>query len=230
MKKLAIVLSIFLLFLSPAQVFAMSGNATGDDNQAGTMKVEGGPTYRHTGWLIYLVDAYTGQQCSETIVYYCYEEPTECNVFYPKTRFGGSINWKSGTVGTLWDFAPFDNDANGYGDDLKNWMLTKEGKTQRIVALCEKEFGAAPTQTVINGDYLFIFEPFFWGQMYHDDLGATGIYLCATAYGWADKQLALGMEGGSKLIGRYTNDIYPNCVKLEKTLTFPKTKTGTLER
>ena len=95
MKKIVAVLAIFVLFLCPLQAFAMSGNATGDDNQAGTIKLEGGPTYQHTGWLIYLVDANSGTQVSSTRVYYCYEEPTNINVYYPKTRFGGSIDWTS---------------------------------------------------------------------------------------------------------------------------------------
>ena len=58
-------------------------------------------------------------------------------------------------------------------------------------------------------------EAFYWEQLYNGNR-PTGAYVCATAHGWAQRQDMLNLgDYGSPRINRYTNNTYPNCVKLE---------------
>lgn len=218
-KRLLTILMVTVLTLASSitALAAPTGSGTGDDGPAPTQHIIGGPAAAKTGWVLYLVD-WNGNQVSESQVFYQTQAP-DCNVFYPKTRFGGSINYNDYEIGTDWGFGPFNSDQTGNGSRLKSWMVQKTGDTYNVLLEIEKYFGAAAAEAFKNEECLLICEGLYWCQMYRDDIGATGLYLCAPAYGWADMQTRIGVgEYGSKAIGKYTNNIFPNCVKLESTL------------
>lgn len=220
-KRLLTILLVIVLTISSSitALAAPTGSGTGDDGPAPTKKIEGGPSSAKTGWVLYLID-WEGNPVSETQVFYQQQVPN-CNVFYPTTRFGATINYSDYEVGSDWNFPPFDGDQKGNGSRLKRWMLQKTGDTYNVLLIIEKYFGAAATISFKNEECMLICEGLYWCQMYRDDIGATGIYLCAPAYGWADMQIRIGCgEYGSKAIGKFTNIVFPNCVKLENTLYF----------
>lgn len=210
---LTLLFTLFFSFTVQAENYgdiSSGGNgAGGDSGGTGTMKIVGGPKSTHTGWLVYLIDA-DQKQVSATRVYYSSaERPGNNYIFYPKTRFGGSTNnyVSNGTV--PWTpAAPFGPNGEAYGAQVKSYILQENNLPYFI----DQNFNLEYFTT--NECYL-VMEPFFWGQIYNGKT-ATGRYLCATAYGWADMQETnhLG-EYGSAYINRYTNNTYPNCVKLE---------------
>ena len=172
-----------------------------------------------TGWVLYLVD-WSGKQVSDTQVFYQYQVPS-CNVFYPRTHFGGTINYNDYEIGSDWGFGPFNENQSGNGSKLKSWMLQKQDDTYNVLLIIDKYFGSEAAESFANEECMLICEGLYWSQMYRDDIGATGIYLCAGSYGWADMNERIGTGPyGSKAIGKYTNIIFPNCVKLESTLYF----------
>lgn len=220
-KLLAFVLTLTLCLSCGMTAFASSvgGSGTGDDGPAPTMQIVGGPSYTKTGWLVYLVD-WTGSQVSDTQVIYEYQTPN-CNLFYPKTHFGGTINYNNYEIGSPWGLPPFDANQRGYGSAVKSWMLQKTDDTYNCLRVIDKYFGPAAAESFANEECMLICEGLYWSQMYRDDIGATGIYLCAGSYGWADMNERIGTGPyGSKAIGRYTNHIYPNCVRLDTAIYF----------
>ena len=105
MKNKKIVIQRYLLLLCfciflfpPIQVNATSlgGNADADDGGESTQAVVGGPSWEHTGWLVYIIDE-VGNQLTDTKVFYSSSaQPSAGNggvlLKYPTTKFGGSTN------------------------------------------------------------------------------------------------------------------------------------------
>lgn len=225
---------ILLFFLALAVMLAnvktiavcaeeITGSGTGDDGPSATQKIKGGPHHTKTGWLIYFIDWY-GNQTTKTQVIYETRTPSECNCFNATTKFGGRIDFLDYEIGSPWKFPPFNSNASSNGDKLKAWLMQKKDGVYNCYLLIDKYFPSTKLmENFQKGENLLIIEPIFWAQMYSDDIGATGTYLCATANGWAHEQdrRKIG-EYGSKAIGKYTNNIFPNCVKLEHALYLNK--------
>lgn len=229
MKIFRKILVLFLIFsLSSSTSFAYEGSGDSDDGPAATQQIKGGPTYHNTGWLLYLID-WHGNQITGTQVIYEERVPVECNSFYSKTKFGGNINFRKAIIGSPWGYAPFNDDASGNGTRLKSWMLQKNKNVDayNCYVLAEKFFGAEGAMTLHKGDAVMIVEALYWAQMYRNPNIPTGVYLCATAHGWAYEQDRRGIgDYGAKCISKYTNNIFANCVKLEHTMYFSGKKGG----
>lgn len=216
-KYLLIGFSFICLLLIPVLIThaepGMGGNADGSGGGSGTKHVVGGPYYPRTGWLVYIVDEESNAQITETKVFYSTGErpPSSC-IWYPATRFGGSSkNYTPDGVAEWNPPTPYGDGGVPHGSAVKSFML-KENYALKFV---DQVFGTAVLEAFTKEKHCLIMEPFYWGQMYNGS-AATGVWLCATAYGWADYQNRYGFgEYGSSLINRYTNNTYPNCVKLE---------------
>lgn len=212
----ALVLALFVPSVSLAY------NASGDSaaGPSATQKIVGGPTFHNTGFLLYLVD-WSGEQITKTQVIYHERVPAECNAFYNKTKFGGTINFLDYKIGSDWGYAPFNDDASGNGTKLKSWMLQKTNDVYNAFLITEKYFGINFANLLHKGDAVLIVEALYWGQMYQDPNIPTGVYLCGSAHGWAYEQERRGIgEYGARCISKYTNNIYANCIRLEHTMYF----------
>ena len=188
------------------------GNAAGEDGGAGQNKVIGGPYFEKSGWLVYIIDD-SNHQVSETLVIYgSARKPDSSYTEYTKTKFGGKFDDYDSNLYVKWTPPyPYEKNGTANGPAIKSAMLQND----YVLDFITEYFGASMLQRFIDKELYLILEPFFWGQMY-DGKNPTGIYLCATARGWADMQKKLGIdEYGSPRINRFTNNTYPNCVKLE---------------
>lgn len=196
---------------------SVGGNAGSDSGGAATQVIVGGPKAAHTGWLFYLIDNNNHQVSDTKVAYVSGERPNAGRIDFGSTRFGGSTNGYVENAVISWSPAePFTTSGGGNGTRIKQDILTGKKNLQIV----DDYFPSFTEQYVSKepGDELYlIFEPFYWGQMYNGNTNQpTGRYLCATAYGWAYYQNRFGYgEYGCKWINRYTNNIYPNCVKLQ---------------
>ena len=133
-KKIVIqrylLLLCFCIFLFPpfqVNVTSLGGNADADDGGESTQAVVGGPTWDHTGWLVYIIDE-AGNQLTDTKVFYSSssEPPARC-ITYPTTKFGGSTNGYAGGSVADWEpKPPFDNGSGANGIAVKSYMLQNE--------------------------------------------------------------------------------------------------------
>ena len=176
----------------------------------------GGPGWQKTGWLVYIIDE-AGNQLTDTKVFYSSSaQPSAGNggvlLKYPATKFGGSTNGYAGGQVAEWEPKPPFSDGGGpNGIAVKNFMLQNDNISRFII----KHWGEGQLEAFISEKHFLIMEAFYWGQMYKGN-SPTGIYLCATAHGWAHYQNLFNFgDYGSPRINRYTNNTFPNCVKLE---------------
>lgn len=207
------ILVLLMLIKIPVHATGTEGNGTGEGSGTGTMRIEGGPKSTHTGWLVYVVNENL-EQTTETKVYYSgSDRPSNNYLFFSRTRFGGKVPayYVSDGICPWQPKAPFTQEGDGNGSKIKTYMHNNN----YIKTFIASEFGDDVLKKFESERCYLILEPFFWGQMYNGKT-ATGRYLCATAYGWAEFQERFGYgEYGSAYINRYTNNTYPNCVKLE---------------
>lgn len=111
-----------------------------------------------------------------------------------------------------WEPKPPFNDGGGVnGIAVKAYML----QNKYLLQFIDDCWGPGQLEAFISEKHFLIMEAFYWGQLYKGNI-ATGFYVCATAHGWAQRQDMLNLgDYGSPRINRYTNNTYPNCIKLE---------------
>lgn len=134
-KHTLIFLSIFLLALAigisipSIKVYATDGNADEGESDQASGEYSGGPSYAKTGWIMYIVDK-NGTPVSDAVAISCGGEPQ--GTMFLTTRLGGlnprpaagPVPWASATGA---NGAPFDNDQDFKGVDIKDWLLTDSG-------------------------------------------------------------------------------------------------------
>lgn len=220
-------LSIIVTSMTALAAPTVEGNGEGDGGGQATQVVVGGPRANKTGWLVYMVDS-AGRQVGQTrVLYSSGERPGDDYIKLPVTAFGVPTNNFRGTdwAGDYWQPAePFTTSGSGNGSAIKSFLV-QEGQEVRHLNVVEKLFGETIKKQYANESgeeqpLFMILEPFYWAQMYIGNR-ASGIYLCATAKGWGQMQKSYEKVGmpvtGSPLIRRYTNNIFPNCVRLQTT-------------
>ena len=216
-KMISFILTIILIMTFPIYTFAESGNGTGDDtDNSGVHYVTGGASYQKAAYLIYIVDDSGGiiTPVVEAAIDGCKEPPADANFDYELSKFGNQAPTRFTTISGV--PTPFTSGGDGNGAELKNKLLSVSGDTILVDRLITTYFGGATAEQFQNSneDQYLIFEGVYWLTM--DNGSHSGETLVATATGWAKAQEAFGCgEYGSSTFSKYTNNIYPNCMKFE---------------
>ena len=245
MKRLFTILCIMiaLSFLS-TNVYAGGGadaNVGGNNGgNAGTLI--GGPNEDRTGWIYYLVDRDTKKQVSYTATYVC----NSAGIVYPhstriienpilrlKSRFGVDADLSRLETNPSWG-RPYK--ISGYkaisrNKEIKQHLLQKVetkvkgvsiGKRERAFGVIAETFGLQEAIDWYNQKTMLVYEPFYWHSIFHYG-NPTNNYICATSYNLGKYQQGIesklwGAQGkyGDFQIALFTNDVYANCIKLEK--------------
>ena len=234
---------IALSFLS-TNVYAGGGadaNVGGNNGgNAGTLI--GGPNEDRTGWIYYLVDRDTKKQVSYTAAYVC----NSAGIVYPhstriienpilrlKSRFGVDADLSRLETNPSWG-RPYK--ISGYkaisrNKEIKQHLLQKVetkvkgvsiGKRERAFGVIAETFGLQSAIDWYNQKTMLVYEPFYWHSV-HKGGKATKDYICATSYrlgiyqqGIESSLYGAGGKYGDFQIALFTNDVYANCIKLEK--------------
>lgn len=223
LTNILILLSILLLSLvigisiPTIKVYATSegagGNADeGDSGHAGG-NYSGGPSYAKTGWIMYIVDE-NGTPVSDAVYISCGGEPQ--GVRFLTTRLGGlnphqvagSVPWASVTGA---NGAPFDNDQDFKGIDIKEWMLTDDGAgTENWFNVVSDYWGEDKAIAMAKNNHSLILEPFYW-------MTIDSLTICATDKNWGIV-LSTGFGGGNygpTPFTLFTNTIFPQCARFQ---------------
>lgn len=217
-KLISFILAMILIMTFPISAFADgSGNGTGDDtDNSGVHYVTGGASYQKAAYLIYIVDGSGGiiTPVVEAAIDGCKEPPADANFDYELSKFGNQAPTRFTTISGV--PTPFTSGGDGNGAALKNKLLETKNGEYKAVNVIRNYFGGSVAESFINSneDQYLIFEGVYWLTM--NNGSHSGETLVATATGWAKAQEAYGCgEYGSSTFSKYTNNIYPNCMKFE---------------
>lgn len=218
-KLISFILAMVLIMTFPISAFADgSGNGTGDDtDNSGVHYVTGGASYQKAAYLIYIVDK-NGNLITpivEAAIDGCKEPPADANFDYELSKFGNKAPTRFVTISGV--PTPFTSGGDGNGALLKQALLSKNSDGNcKADGVITTYFGGAVAEQfkTSNEDMYLIFEGVYWLTM--NNGSHSGETLVATATGWAKAQEAYGCgEYGSSTFSKYTNNIYPNCMKFE---------------
>lgn len=224
-KHTLMFLSIFLLALAigisipSIKVYATSetgptdGNADEGESDRASGEYSGGPSYAKTGWVMYIVDK-NGAPVSDAVYISCGGEPQGTPLM--TTRLGGlnprqvagPVPWASATGA---NGAPFDNDQDFKGIDIKDWMLTDDGSgtsTQNWFNVVGNIWGEDKAIAMAKNNHSLILEPFYW-------MTVDGIAVCATDKNWGMYLSIVYGAGnyGPQPFTLFTNTIFPQCAR-----------------
>lgn len=213
---IALLLSISAF--SPTIPVQAAGSMT-DEDAKGSKDIIGGPNYDRTGFLFWVCDT-KGNQISPTVeAITSYGAIVDRNGNLLPASNIQLINRDGVAAATLSYGAPWGppyKDGAGRGTEIKQWLLeTDENGYKRASNLIYDTWGEELAIKWDRREAYLMFEPFYWNHVYKDGEG-TGIWWCDTSYGWGLFQQSMGIaETGDKNIGKYTNQMYPNCLKME---------------
>ena len=228
-KLLTILLSLILtismitpIFTSqPLQVQAEDGGDMGaEDGGGGTGVYDGGPMSSRTGWIFYCIDLSNNQvtptvatTSSGPIVDKNGNSLPSSNISLT-SRYGVSASGYS-TTDCDWG-PPHTEGGEGRGDEVKDFMLSSgEGGQKKAYNLINRAFGQSYAEQWNNREVYLVFEPFYWYNALAGSGKQIGWY-CMTSYKWGAFHKAIGCpETGMSYFKRYTNKVWPTCVKLD---------------
>lgn len=191
---------------------------------------------RWSGFIVYIIDGDTNLKSEVKVVLSKTTKPKynpEDSMLY--TRFGGgsvdlaTADFDTGGIG---GYAPFDNDGNACGGDIRDWMLSQSNDgNYNIYSILEEYFKADIeniTHKFVDNDWYLIIEPFFWYGYYAKDeatgdVNFTGYWVCGTAPMIAEQEnffnFAYDLDSpyGSTYFRRYTNRNFPNCCRFARS-------------
>ena len=211
-------MTVAICNITTTNVYASeAGNGDDDDGGEGTRIVSGGPKSTRCAYLLYIVDK-DGNLLTdvvETTIAGCEAPPSDAIYDYEYSRFGG-VAPSIFDGGADWG-SPFDSNGNGRGSEIKEIMLSKNSEGDSFVyTVVEKYLGTEVAREFKGSDQYFIIEGVYWAKFQNGT--EKGYWNVATAKGWAQAQNDCGCgELGYNLTSRYTNNIYPNCMKFEFT-------------
>lgn len=221
-RLITFILAVIMIITFPLNAYAAEGNGTGDDSTGGSRYVSGGASYQKAAYLIYIVNGSGGiiTPVVEAAIDECKEPPADANFDYELSKFGNQAPTRFVTISGV--PTPFTSGGDGNGAALKNKLLEITGKDESnndiyyASDIITAYFGASTASSFLNSneDQYLIFEGVYWLTM--NNGSHSGETLVATASGWAKAQEAYGCgEYGSSTFSKYTNNIYPNCMKFE---------------
>ena len=220
-------LTLILFIQHPLLVHAAGGSMTATDVAGGSLNdVGGGPTYVHSGYIFYLVDTkgneVTGVRAMTSYSWMPIQdskgnEISKSNVAMVSrkgTEASGNV-----VMGAPFPCgSPFGSDGSGNGDEIKAWLLAKaENGHTNAANFIRKMFSTYHAEKWEKKEVYLVYEVVGWNHLYKDKK-STGIWFCGTTsrFGIVQNALNINADGkGDSTINRYTNNIYPNCMKLE---------------
>lgn len=228
---LALVLSAVFLIFKPIETKASgysvggAGSMTESDSAGkGTTTLYGGPNWDHTGTLFYLVTPNNEQVTDSKLV--------TTNSQGIVDRAGKAIPSSNIKIWSRWAYkkptgyttnAPWGGpyqDGESRGADIKEWLLTPQDGHTRAAILIGDTWGGEWAKKWERKEVFLIFESVFWNHIYVNGVG-TGKWFCGTTVTFGTMQSntvgeGMGWNGtGDTMVRRYTNDVYPNCLKME---------------
>lgn len=180
-----------------------------DNNNAG------GPTYRKTGWLIYVVDRETGAIISPSVVQSYNHNSPPSGIDKIFTRFGGGVA-PSKRVDNEIPWGPFDLNGNN-GEETREWL--KENGAKVVADLWGPTFDAYLCG-LEPGSYAIVAEGIYWNNVFINGK-ATSKIIVGTARTIAEYQMGVPALNpkGDFYINSYTNNKYARCAHLNTALT-----------
>lgn len=211
--------------------YATDGTGDGTSTGSGSTGVVGGPSWRKTGWMVYVVDEAGFRQSPDVVCIWTNDAPTGSIRKELKTRTEGHEPSRYYT-NPEWG-PPFDGNANPKGTYVKNWMLKDSdgnGNVQCedvIYTLWGEEFFYSMQES-----WALILEPVYWFNLRVDGHSTSTVLLGSA------NTIAIVQSGydslnpkGDPMINRYTNGNFATCAMFQQDktiigLTVPSTRTG----
>ena len=207
------------IFVSqPLKAYAADGDMGAENGGGGTGVYDGGPLSSRTGWIFYCIDLSNNQvtptvACTSSgpIVDKNGNSLPSSNIILT-SRYG--VEAPNLDIGCAWD-PPHTESGEGRGDEVKDHMLSDEGGHKRAYNLINDAFGQSYAEQWNNREVYLVFEPFYWYNALAGNGRQVGWY-CTTSYHWGAIHKRLGCpETGMSYFKRYTNKVWPTCVKLD---------------
>lgn len=236
-------ISFVFLFLFHRNIAYASGSMDSSNSSIspGVVK-EHGVSFRRTGWLFYLVDEngndVTAPELVTTTALGIYDS-YDANLlskgnyeFGLYTRNGREWNTSKAIFVAPWNFGPFDDDQNGKGAELKEWLLNDDPNGHKAAAnFILKSWDQKLAEKWENKEVFLVFEAVAWHGIskWNNEKGASeyiGKYWLGTTrmLGYYQeyinpinvfpKEPLVNLRGDSYR-REFTNCVYQNCIKLE---------------
>lgn len=226
-KLLHLLLSLILtismtlpIFVSqPLKAYAADGDMGAEDGGGGTGVYDGGPLSSRTGWIFYCIDL-SNNQVTPTAATTSSGPITDKNGnrlpssnISLTSRYG--VTASNLDIGSDWG-PPHTEGGEGRGDEVKDFMLSSgEGGQKKAYNLINRAFGQSYAEQWNNREVYLVFEPFYWYNALAGSGKQIGWY-CMTSYKWGAFHKSIGCpETGMSYFKRYTNKVWPTCVKLD---------------
>lgn len=203
------------------EVYATSadGDMGAENGGGGTGVYDGGPLSSRTGWIFYCIDL-SNNQVTPTVACTSSGDIVDKNGktlpsgnIYLTSRYGQTASgWQ---IGCDWG-PPHTESGEGLGNKVKDYMLEDgAGGHKKAYNLIERAFGQSYAEQWYNKEVYLVFEPFYWYNALAGSGKQIGWY-CMTSYKWGAFHKAIGCpETGMSYFKRYTNKVWPTCVKLD---------------
>lgn len=213
----------FLFTATSITTYASDGSMTEQESPGQAVDGLGtGISYRHTGWLFYLVYP-DGTEASDVKAIESYDYGITTDTGEPVANIvlvtinNTACNHDNITTNAPWG-PPFDSAANFRGDEVHQWLMSMDPNNHvKAANLIKDTWGESWALQWESKEVYLCFEPFYWARLIKDGK-TTGYWYCATAPRWGMVQNRLGINAddmGDPLTNRYTNNVFPNCVTLE---------------
>lgn len=215
-KRLVSLILAFVLIFCSLSITTFAGEKSAQGNGVGgrpgggtgTMKVVNGPSFKKTGYVIYIVSG-DGSIVKEPKAFTTYgTSPT--GAWYLDTRFGNRhvTSVDTSFSGQWWGYAPFDDKGYGKGGEIKDWLIqgTVDGGFNMLLLIQSMWDFSTAQQFVLKDQYLIV-EPFLWCELYNGNAPKGNVV--ATSLGWVHVREDFGYNR-SGLETRYTLGILPN--------------------
>lgn len=220
---LSLILSLSLIIpmfgSQPLKAYAADGDMGAEDSGPASGTYDGGPMSSRTGWLFYCIDL-SNNQVTSTVATTSSGDIVDRNGktlpsgnIYLTSRYGVSApNWQ---IGCDWG-PPYTENAEGRGDEVKDFMLSDgAGGQKKAYNIIERAFGQSYAEQWKKREVYLAFEPFYWYNALAGSGKQIGWY-CMTSYKWGAFHKSIGCpETGMSYFKRYTNKVWPTCVKLD---------------
>lgn len=204
----------------PLKAYAADGDMGAEDSGPASGTYDGGPMSSRTGWLFYCIDLSNNQvtptvACTSSggIVDKNGKKLPSSNIILT-SRYG--VEASKLAIGCDWG-PPYNENAEGRGDEVKDFMLSDgAGGQKKAYNLIERAFGQSYAEQWKKREVYLAFEPFYWYNALAGNGKQIGWY-CMTSYKWGAFHKSIGCpETGMSYFKKYTNKVWPTCVKLEK--------------
>lgn len=216
---ISMIVPMFTAQTLEAYATSAGGDMGTEDSGPASGTYDGGPMSSRTGWLFYCIDLSNNQVTSTVattssggIVDKNGKSLPSSNIKLT-SRYG--VTASNLDTGCTWG-PPYTENAEGRGDEVKDYMLSDDGGQKKAYTLIERAFGQSYAEQWKKREVYLVFEPFYWYNALAGSGKQIGWY-CMTSYKWGAFHKSIGCpETGMSYFKKYTNKVWPTCVKLEK--------------